>query len=264
MTRIESIQRLNELLLSEMGEYRAQSARFGTDSGAQRRLLRSLMNVRAPAPLSAEFVRLQDALLGEEREERGVVDPLLLPAASDGRIALWQGDITRLKADAIVNAANGALLGCFIPCHGCIDNAIHSAAGLQLREECSAMMERQGHAEASGNAKATRAYNLPSRYVFHTVGPIVSGPLTRRHREELRSCYASCLGLAEEMGLASLAFCCISTGEFRFPPEEAAAIAIRTVRDFLGRSASIARVVFNVFKDGDREIYERLLAAGTP
>ncbi|OHD21635.1 MAG: hypothetical protein A2Y38_04855 [Spirochaetes bacterium GWB1_59_5] len=260
MTTQDLIRQLNELVLSEMKEYREQAKNFGPDSTSQRKLLRSLMNVRSPAPFSAEFVELQDALLSQEREEKGVVDPMALPSFPGGRIALWQGDITRLAADAIVNAANSALLGCFHPCHDCIDNAIHSAAGLQLREECAAIMAKQGHPEGTGTVKATRAYNLPSRFVFHTVGPIVSGPLAQRHRDALKECYTACLCLAEEMGLKSIAFCCISTGEFRFPPEEAARIAIRTVRDFLTRSPSVERIVFNVFKDSDREIYERMLA----
>ena len=190
-----------------------------------------------------------------------MVDVMALPSVSlDARIILWQGDITRLNADAIVNAANSALLGCFIPCHRCIDNAIHSAAGLQLRAECAALMERQGHSEKTGTAKITRGYNLPARHVIHTVGPIVSSALTDEHRELLASCYRSCLHLAAEHGLRSIAFCCISTGEFHFPNKEAAEIAVREVRAFLGRSTSIERVVFNVFKDEDRMIYERLLS----
>ncbi len=261
MTRIDLIGELNDLLLSEMEEYREHAKNFGPDTPSQRKLLRSLMNVRYPAPLSSEFLQLQDALLGQEREEKGVVDPMALPSFPGGRIALWQGDITRLAADAIVNAANSALLGCFRPCHSCIDNAIHSAAGLQLREECAAIMAKQDHPEGTGTVRATRAYNLPSRFVFHTVGPIVSGQLTQRHRDAQRDCYTACLGLAEEMGLSTIAFCCISTGEFRFPPEEAARIAIGTVCDFLSRSPSVERIVFNVFKDSDRGIYERMLVS---
>ena len=162
--------------------------KFGLDEIAQRRLLRSLMNLRLPAPLSAEYLALQDELLRAELDEKGIVDALALPAIADGRIALWQGDITRLAVDAIVNAANAELLGCFHPCHGCIDNAIHSAAGLQLREECNALMLAQGHPEPSGSVKVTNAYNLPSRYVFHTVGPIVRGPLRQCDREALAGC----------------------------------------------------------------------------
>ena len=255
------IQKLNAMLLAEMPEYRGQAAGIGETEAAQRNLLRALMNVRPPRPLTEEFVRLQDELLAAEREERGVIDVTALSAApSDERITLWQGDITRLSADAIVNAANAALLGCFIPCHRCIDNAIHSAAGLQLRAECAALMERQGHPEETGTAKITQGYNLPARHVIHTVGPIVSGALTDEHRELLASCYRSCLHLAAEHGLRSIAFCCISTGEFHFPNKEAAEIAVREVRAFLAQNKSMERVVFNVFKDEDRMIYERLLS----
>lgn len=175
------------------------------------------------------------------------------------RISLWKGDITTLRADAIVNAANAGLLGCFIPCHGCIDNAIHSAAGLQLRMECHEIVRKQGHPEPTGTVKITGAYNLPSRHVLHTVGPVVTGPLTERASELLRSCYRACLALAEEHRLTSLAFCCISTGEFRFPQEKAAEIAVETVIDFLSAERYIKRVIFNVFKDTDDEIYKRLL-----
>lgn len=254
------IQKMNDILLVEMPEYRAQAAEVGA-SGEQRRLLRALMNVRPPRPLSGEFLALQDELLSAEREARGVVDVMALPSvASDARIALWQGDITRLAADAIVNAANAALLGCFIPCHRCIDNAIHSAAGLQLRAACAALMEEQGHPEETGTAQITEGYNLPARHVIHTVGPIVSGALTDRHRAQLASCYRSCISLAAAHGLRSIAFCCISTGEFHFPRAAATEIALREVQDFLTRDTSIERVVFNVFQDEDRNIYERLLS----
>ena len=255
-----SIQKLIALLLDEMPEYRAQAVQVGEDHAAQRGLLRALMNVRPPRPLSEEFLHLQDELLSAEREEHGVVDAMtLLAVPSDPRIVLWQGDITRLAADAIVNAANSALLGCFIPCHRCIDNAIHSAAGLQLRAECAAIMERQGHPEETGRAKLTAGYNLPARHVLHTVGPIVAGALTDEDRVLLASCYRSCLSLAVAHGLRSVAFCCISTGEFHFPNAAAAEIAVREVRAFLRENDSIERVVFNVFKDEDRAIYERLL-----
>ena len=254
------IQKLNEMLLSEQPAYRTQAAQVEKTEKAQRGLLRALMTVRPPRPLSAEFLRLQDELLSAEREERGMVDAMTLPAVpSDPRIVLWQGDITRLRADAIVNAANSALLGCFIPCHRCIDNAIHSAAGLQLRAECAALMERQRHPEETGTAKLTAGYNLPARHVLHTVGPIVAGALTEEDRALLASCYRSCLSLAAKHGLSSIAFCCISTGKFHFPNAAAAEIAVREVRAFLRENNSIKRVVFNVFKDEDRAIYERLL-----
>lgn len=259
MTRIEQIQALNKMLLEELPEYRTQAAQFPKEETAQRRLLRSLMNVRPPMPLSPDFLALQDQLLSAEREEKDVVDGDTLPATAAPRLVLWQGDITRLKVDAIVNAANSALLGCFCPCHGCIDNAIHSAAGLQLRDECHRLMTTQGHEEPNGRAKLTKGYNLPAKYVLHTVGPIVQGQVTQRDRAELAACYRSCLELAAEHGLSSVAFCCISTGEFHFPNREAAEIAVKTVTDFLQTPTPIKKVIFNVFKDMDAQIYRDLL-----
>ena len=244
-----------------MPEYKEQAQSFPHEETAQRRLLRSLMNVRPPMPLNPEFLAAQDAFLSAEREEKGVVDGDALPVtAAHPRITVWQGDITRLKVDAIVDADNSALLGCFCPCHGCIDNAIHSAAGLQLRDECSHIMQAQGHPEPNGKAKITGGYNLPARYVLHTVGPIVQGRVTRQDRAELASCYRSCLELAAERGLSIVAFCCISTGEFRFPNQEAAEIAVKTVIEFLKHNTTIQKVIFNVFKDIDAQIYRNLLA----
>lgn len=172
---------------------------------------------------------------------------------------MWQGDITTLAADAIVNAANSQMLGYFVPCHGCIDNAIHTYAGVQLRLECAEIMRRQGHAEETGQAKLTKAYNLPCRYVLHTVGPIVQGAVTKRDRALLESCYRACLELALENGLRSVAFCCISTGEFHFPNEDAARIAVRTVQSFRAQHPDAPEVIFNVFQDKDDAIYRKLL-----
>lgn len=260
MNRLEIIKTCNSLLLEDMPQYRREAQAFAGDAANQRRLLRSLMNVRAPGRLNAEYLRLQDELLSEEREHKGVVHVADLPTVPrHDRIALWQGDITRLDADAIVNAANSQLLGCFCPCHGCIDNAIHSAAGAQLREECSQLMQAQGHAEPTGRAKLTAAYNLPATYVLHTVGPIISGHVTQNDRQLLASCYRSCLELAAENGLRSVAFCCISTGEFHFPNEEAAQIAVDTVTEFFNHDQRIGKVIFNVFKDLDAQIYADLL-----
>lgn len=260
MERMEQIRRLTAMLLEEMPEYREQAGRFLGGESAQRRLLRGLMNVRPPLPLRPEFLEMQDALLSAERESKGVVDGDALPAsAAHPQIAVWQGDITRLRADAIVNAGNSALLGCFCPCHGCIDNAIHSAAGLQLRDECNQIMQAQGHPEPAGRAKMTGGYNLPARYILHTVGSIVRGSVSREDREELASCYRSCLELAAEHRLESVAFCCISTGEFHFPNREAAAIAVKSAMEFLRRDTSVRKVIFNVFKDVDAEIYRGLL-----
>jgi len=262
MEYLERILKLNTMLLAEMPEYQSQAEGFPQDLTSQRRLLRSLMNVRPPMPLKQEFLAMQDDLLSAERDSKGVVDGAALPTVNGHpQIAVWKGDITRLRVDAIVDADNSALLGCFCPCHGCIDNAIHSAAGLQLRDECHQIMQAQGHPEPTGRAKLTKGYNLPARYVLHTVGPIVQGRVTARDREELASCYRSCLELAAERGLESVAFCCISTGEFHFPNQEAAEIAVQTVTGFLREDTSIKKVIFNVFKELDFNIYRNLLQA---
>ncbi len=224
-------------------------------------LLRSLMNLRPPLPASEEFLRVQDAFLRQMTADKGIVDASALPPSpADGRLVLWQGDITTLRCDAIVNAANSQLLGCFSPCHGCIDNIIHSMAGVQLRLACHELMQRQGHEEPAGQAKCTPGFNLPAKCVLHTVGPIVDGPLTGEHERLLASCYRSCLRLAAERGLRSLAFCCISTGVFRFPARRAAQIAVQTVQDALREADCPGTVIFNVFKDSDLQIYRELLA----
>ena len=231
-------------------------------------LFRALRNVREPKPVSEEFLRLQDEELQAQLQGKGIVELIDIEGVCRGekfvaptgkQLFLWQGDITRLKVDAIVNAANAQMLGCFHPLHGCIDNAIHSAAGVQLREECHRLMLQQGHLEPTGTAKITKAYNLPCKYVIHTVGPIVpTGIPTPMQKEQLASCYRSIMQLADENHLESIAFCCISTGEFRFPNQLAAGIAVRTVKDFLVEHSecSVKQVVFNVFKDEDKRIYE--------
>ena len=260
MNRTQQIQYLIHVLLNEMPSYQEQAMAFPQDELSQRRLLRSLMNVRPPMPLDPSFLAVQDDLLSAEREEKGVVEADTLPdRPGHPGITVWQGDITRLKADAIVDADNDRLLGCFVPCHGCIDNAIHSAAGLQLRDECNRIMEQQGRPEPTGQAKLTGGYNLPARYVLHTVGPIIHGRVTQRDRELLASCYRSCLNLASEHKLQSVAFCCISTGEFHFPNQEAARIAVQTVKEFLQAPTTVRKVIFNVFKDIDAKIYDDLL-----
>ena len=260
MQRSEMIRHLNEMLLEELPQYKEQAKAFLGDIDSERRLLRSLMNVRQPMPVSEDFLSLQDALLSQECEERGVVDVNALPTTENPRIVLWQGDITRLKTDAIVNAANSAMLGCFVPCHGCIDNAIHSAAGLQLRQECHILMKQQGFKEPTGSARITKGYNLPCKYVLHTVGPIIKGDITQKDCEELVSSYRSCLNLAANRGLTSIAFCCISTGEFHFPHQKAAEIAVETVKNFLCTNMNIQKVIFNVFKQEDLFFYNNLLA----
>ena len=251
--------RLNYLiryLLQEKEEY--QEISVPTELADQKRLLRSLMNVRLPAPVQSEFLKIQDEYLQEEAAARGITRIETLSPVSEG-IYLWQGDITTLNCDAIVNAANSQMLGCFIPCHGCIDNAIHSAAGIQLRLECARIMAQQRTEEPTGKAKITKSYNLPCRYVLHTVGPIIHGTVTSEDRRLLAGCYRSCLELAAAHDLKSIAFCCISTGEFHFPNELAAEIAVQTVRDFQKDSQNHMEVIFNVFKDSDYEIYKRLL-----
>ena len=226
----------------------------------QRRLLRSLFNLRPPYPASEDFLNVQDAYLSEVIRERGIVEAKALPSVkASPKIALWQGDITTLRCDAIVNAANSALLGCWQPCHSCIDNIIHSLSGVQLRIRCNEIMQEQGHEEPTGRAKITPAYNLPCRYVLHTVGPIIAGLLRRQDCEALADCYRSCLELAASNGVQSIAFCYISTGVFHFPQESAAEIATETVLRFLETDTSIRQVIFNVFTDRDRNIYRNLL-----
>ena len=247
---------LTKELLAEQPRYRDIS--IPDDHTEQRKLLRSLMNVRSPHPLPVDFLAIQDDYLREELEQRGITNLDELIPAAEG-LYLWQGDITTLRCDAIVNAANSGMTGCYVPCHKCIDNCIHTYAGMQLRQECAAIMREQGREEGTGRAKITKAYNLPCKYILHTVGPIISGPLTIQDDEMLASCYRSCLELAERHSIKSIAFCCISTGEFRFPNDRAAEIAVRTVKSFMRRGCGIEKVVFNVFKDTDKRIYEGLL-----
>lgn len=245
-------------LLSERPEYRDVS--MPQSSADQRELLRGLMNIRAPHAVDEAVLQVQDEYLKVETAAKGITDIDDLKPVQPG-LYIWQGDITTLKCDAIVNAANSGLTGCYIPNHRCIDNAIHTFAGMELRLACGELMARQGHPEPTGRAKITPAFNLPCRYVLHTVGPIVDGRVTLRDEELLASCYRSCLELAADKGLESVAFCCISTGEFHFPKEEAAVIAVNTVKDFMTKQTSVRKVIFNVFKNSDEEIYRRLLGA---
>lgn len=249
---------LIQSLLNERPEYRGVS--MPQSSAEQRELLRGLMNIRRPQRISSDFLQVQDEYLKSETVDKGVTDIADLQPVQPG-LYIWQGDITTLKCDAIVNAANSGLTGCYIPNHRCIDNAIHTFAGIELRLACQELMQRQGYPEPTGQAKITPAFNLPCRYVLHTVGPIVDGRVTERDEELLASCYLSCLELAAENGLESVAFCCISTGEFHFPNERAAEIAVKTVKDFMTEQAIVRKVIFNVFKSTDKEIYERLLGA---
>jgi O-acetyl-ADP-ribose deacetylase (regulator of RNase III) len=237
-----------------------QKQMIPTDSERQKILLRGLMNVRRDYPIDAEFLQVQDAYLQDEIAAKGITDIADLTPIQPG-LYLWQGDITTLRCDAIVNAANSGMTGCYIPNHRCIDNAIHTYAGVELRLACEELMEQQGYPEPTGQAKITPAFNLPCRYVLHTVGPIIDGRVTQRNRELLASCYRSCLELAAENKLESVVFCCISTGEFHFPNDLAAEIAVRSVKEFLKKQTCVKKVIFNVFKDLDKEIYARLLGA---
>ena len=250
---------LIKALLAERPE-RYEGVTVPQETSRQRLLLRALLNVRPPEPVSGAFLRMQDAYLREELARKGITDAETLPDAREG-ICLWRGDITTLRCDAIVNAANSALLGCFCPNHGCIDNAIHTFAGVQLRLHCARLMKEQGGEEAAGGAKLTPAFDLPSRYVLHTVGPVVNGRATSKDCETLASCYRACLDLADAKGLRSVAFCCISTGEFGFPNEPAAKIAVDAVRAHKAVREKRIRVIFNVFKERDENIYRSLLAS---
>lgn len=247
---------LIQSLLDERPSCRKQE--IPTDAQRQKVLLRGLMNIRSPRAIHPEFQKIQDAYLQAETAEKGITDIADLSPIQPG-LYLWQGDITTLRCDAIVNAANSGMTGCYVPNHRCIDNAIHTYAGVELRLACAELMEQQGYPEPTGTAKITPAFNLPCKYVLHTVGPIIDGPVTAQDEALLASCYRACLEKAAEQDLESLAFCCISTGEFHFPNNLAAQIAVRTVKEFLSRQTSVRTVIFNVFKDLDKQIYQQLL-----
>ena len=256
MNQTERRKYLVKALLAEQPRYR--DIEMPADAREQKQLLRSLFNVRMPAKIGEDFLEVQDAYLAEAASEKGVTDLSELEPIEKG-IYLWQGDITTLRVGAIVNAANSGMTGCYVPCHGCIDNCIHTYAGIQLRNACAELMQKQGYEEPTGRAKITPGFNLPCKYVLHTVGPIVRGALTPEDEQLLASCYRSCLSLAEEHKVKSIAFCCISTGEFHFPNRRAAEIAVQTVRDYRRENNSEIEVIFNVWKDIDREIYRELL-----
>lgn len=263
-----------EKLKADSAEYKELETK-GYSPEEKKNAIRSLMNIRMPGELSDELLDLQNQYLQEEQKAKGVVTLADIPtikeqfdskASCAGKVSLWQGDITRLEVGAIVNAANSQMLGCFVPCHRCIDNAIHSAAGMQLREECSHIMNHRrmkygrSYEEPTGTATLTNAYNLPCKYVIHTVGPIVYGRLNDKLCQDLQNCYENVLQCCLEHHIKSVAFCCISTGEFHFPNEKAAEIASETVTAFLEKHGEyMERVIFNVFKDSDRNIYERRL-----
>lgn len=256
MTQEERRVYLIKKLISEHPRY--ADIQIPTDSDEQKRLLRSLMNVRLAAPVDKEFLQIQDEYLQRANEEKGIVYIEDMTEVQPD-IYIWKGDITRLGVGAIVNAANSGMTGCYQPCHNCIDNCIHTFAGIELRNFCEDMMQEQGYEEPTGQAKLTPAYNLPCDYVIHTVGPIVRGKLTHRDEDLLKSCYEACLKLADQNGIKSIAFCCISTGVFCFPNQRAAEIAVQTVRDYKRQNDSDVKVIFNVFKDEDERIYNELL-----
>lgn len=258
MTQDERRLYLIDKLLEEEPHYRNEN--IPTDADSQWLLLRSLMNVRPAIPAEEELLKIQDEYLSGLIRERGITDAAgLAPTPSDARLVIWKGDITSLKIDAIVNAANSRMEGCWQPCHDCIDNCIHTYSGIQLRLYCHDIMMKQGHEEPTGRAKLTDGYNLPAKYIIHTVGPIIANSLTQTDCNMLEACYSSCLELAAQNGCKAIAFCCISTGVFRFPKAEAADIAVETVKRFLDRDGSIERVVFNVFTQADERIYRKLL-----
>lgn len=279
MNKTNNMDLLLKQLLKDSTEYNA----FQPDSCSiqeKKDAIRSLMNIRMPKELPAGLLKLQDGYLQEELSAKGVVTLADIPTVRErydsavpfaDKISLWQGDITRLRTGAIVNAANSQLLGCFIPCHRCIDNAIHSAAGMQLREECNRILEGRrlkyggDYQEPTGTATLTFAYNLPCDYVIHTVGPIVYGGLNDTLCQDLKNCYDNVLSCCLEHDIRSVAFCCISTGEFHFPNDRAAEIAWDTVTAFLKKHPdSMERVIFNVFKDDDLKLYESLVSRSNP
>lgn len=258
MTQDERREYLIQYLLKEKIPFGRQN--IPTDKQGQENLLRSLMNVRPPRPISNDFLKIQDEYLTERNIERGITDiDTLAPVKSDSRLYIWQGDITTLKCDAIVNACNSQMLGCFSPMHACIDNFIHTYAGMELRLKMHEIMAKQGHEEETGKAKITSGYNLPTKYILHTVGPIIQWKVTKEDEDLLASCYTECLKLAADTGVESIAFCCLSTGVFRFPQQRAAEIATNTVKQYLDKDSRIKKVIFNVFKDEDLKIYSGLL-----
>ena len=258
MTQDERREYLIQYLLKEKIPFGRQN--IPTDKQGQENLLRSLMNVRPPRPISNDFLKIQDEYLTERNIERGITDvDTLAPVKSDLRLYIWQGDITTLKCDAIVNACNSQMLGCFSPMHACIDNFIHTYAGMELRLKMHEIMAKQGHEEETGKAKITSGYNLPTKYILHTVGPIIQWKVTKEDEDLLASCYTECLKLAADTGVESIAFCCLSTGVFRFPQQRAAEIATNTVKQYLNKDSRIKKVIFNVFKDEDLKIYSGLL-----
>lgn len=256
MTQSERRIYLIKSLLNEQPKYKDMI--IPSSEQEQKQILRSLFNIRMPIPVSNTFLKIQDAYLQEETAKKGITNIDTLTPIQDN-LYLWQGDITALYCDAIVNAANSQMLGCFCPCHGCIDNQIHTFSGVQLRLACADIMLGKEHGKKTGGAEITPAFNLPCKYVLHTVGPIVSDKLKEKDKKLLTLCYRSCLELADLHHIESIAFCCISTGEFHFPNNIAAELAVSTVKEYIKQNNSEIKVIFNVFKDVDYEIYRKLL-----
>lgn len=263
MTQEERLDYLVEQFKADSDKYKELET--PRDIEGKRRILRSLMNIRMPKDMDQTVLAVQDDYLKERIRENGIVEMSDIPVIKDC-ISIWQGDITRLAVDAIVNAANSQMLGCFVPMHTCIDNCIHTFAGIQLRAECNEKMNRlrvrygRNYEQPTALPMLTDAYNLPAQKIIHIVGPIVQGRLTPAAEKDLADCYRNTLDMCAENGLKSVAFCCISTGVFHFPNKRAAEIAVRTVSDWLfEHPGKMERVIFNVFKDEDREYYEEEL-----
>lgn len=264
LTQEQRLDYLVEEFMADSDEYK--NLKMPKDTEGKKRILRSLMNIRMPKNMAENVVKVQDEYLKERAADKGIVGLSDIPVIRDG-ISIWQGDITRLAVDAIVNAANSQMLGCFVPMHACIDNCIHTFAGVQLREECNRQMDQlrsrfgRDYEQPVAVPMLTDAYNLPSKKVIHIVGPIVQYELTAALEKDLADCYRNTLEMCQENGLKSVAFCCISTGVFHFPQRKAAEIALGTVQGWLvEHPGKMERVIFNVFKDEDKEIYEELLS----
>ncbi|MCH3950935.1 MAG: protein-ADP-ribose hydrolase [Acidaminococcus sp.] len=265
-TKIEQVTYLIRELQKEIPEYSELSVPKDPDEAFK--LFRALCNVRMPRKVSDKFLAVQDAYLRTLTSEKGITDSAdLQPSTVDSRLYVWQGDITTLRCDAIVNAANSQMLGCFRPLHNCIDNMIHTMAGVELRIECDRQMDAlrkkygKDYEQPVSVPMVTPGYNLPAKYVIHVVGPIVMGSLQESHKQKLADCYTHCLEAADAHGCESIAFCCISTGVFMFSADAAAGIAVKTVKEYLNAhpDSKIKRVVFNVFKDRDFALYKNLL-----
>lgn len=264
ITQEQRLDFLVEAFKADSDEYKNHET--PEDTGGKRRILRSLMNIRMPKKMSADVITVQDEYLRERASDKGMVHLSEIPLIRDG-ISIWQGDITRLAVDAIVNAANSQMLGCFVPMHSCIDNCIHTFAGIQLREECNRQMNQlrirngRNYEQPTAVPMLTDGYNLPAKKVIHVVGPIVQYKLTSKLEKDLADCYRNTLDMCQENELKSVAFCCISTGVFHFPNKRAAEIAVNTVSDWMNEHpGGMERVIFNVFKDEDKDIYESLLS----